>query len=710
MINHKNVELLAPAGSFEALKAAIANGANAVYLGLKNFGARAFANNFSHEELKEALIYAHKYATKVYVTMNTLLNDYELSKALDEVSFLYKIGVDALIIQDLGLYYEVKHLYPDFPLHASTQMHIHNTAGVLAAKKMGFERVVIARETSLKDLNDICKLGIEIEAFVHGAICVSYSGQCLMSSSLMNRSGNKGVCSQCCRLPYKLIDTKKGEVIIKQKYLLSTHDNYQLNDIPSLLSIGVSSFKIEGRMKKPAYVGYVTAQYRKAIDAYFAKEKYNVNKDTLNNLKVLFNRGFTNSYLLNKGASFLYNQDSCNHQGIELGNVLYVRNKQAFIHLKHNLNQFDGIRFLNKNEDGLIVNRLYKNGLLVNGAKKGELISVDIDFPINNNCKVRLTSDYQLEKSIKTEGCYYKYPLKLYVQAKIDNKLKLVAYYQNKKFSVLSTDNLEKALTSTIEKNTLIKHLDHFVNTCFYLTDIEIDLAENVFIPVKLIKELRRKLLIMLEEYLITNQHRHLYLTNYNTNLVPYLNSNIVEYNYIHQKENGNNNCLYISETPSSGDYLLYPVINPSSSYPYSSKVVISEIGGLFLEAEHKIAYYTLNCSNLSAYTFLRSLGFEAIILSSELTTNDLKRMDNKIDFHIFTYGKRDLMNLKYSPLSPLKLKKNNDNYQIVYNNKIFPIIKRLNRTIILEDKPHISDYQGAYTFKRYSDENKVSF
>ena len=200
------VELLAPAGNFECLKAAINNGANAVYLGGKNFSARAFANNFDENELIEAVKYAHLRNVKIYVTLNTLLNEKEFNNAIKMADLYYSNNVDALLIQDLGLYYYLKNKYPDFELHCSTQMHIHNLEGVRTAKKLGFKRVVLARESTLDFIREASKQGVEIETFVHGAICVSYSGQCLMSSVTKNRSANKGMCAQCCRLKYKLFD------------------------------------------------------------------------------------------------------------------------------------------------------------------------------------------------------------------------------------------------------------------------------------------------------------------------------------------------------------------------------------------------------------------------------------------------------------------------------------------------------------------------
>ncbi|MBQ1534248.1 MAG: U32 family peptidase, partial [Erysipelotrichaceae bacterium] len=202
----KKAELLAPAGNFECLKAAISNGADAVYLGGKNFSARAFAGNFDHDELKVAVEYAHLRNVRVFVTLNTLLTEKEFSNAIKEAEYYYNSNVDALLVQDLGLYDFIKRRFPDFELHCSTQMHIHNIAGIQTAKKLGFSRVVIARESDLDFVRQACRQGIEIETFVHGAICVSYSGQCLMSSATKNRSANKGMCAQCCRLKYALKD------------------------------------------------------------------------------------------------------------------------------------------------------------------------------------------------------------------------------------------------------------------------------------------------------------------------------------------------------------------------------------------------------------------------------------------------------------------------------------------------------------------------
>lgn len=255
-------ELLAPAGSYEAFLAAVENGADAVYLGGKLFNARANANNFSLVELKKIVDYAHLRDVKIHVTLNTLINNNEISDALDFAYDLYHIGVDAVIVQDLGLAKILHENIPALPLHASTQMSVYNLAGVEELKKLGFSRVVLARELSLNEIKYICdNTDMEIEIFIHGALCVCYSGQCLMSSMIGDRSGNRGKCAQPCRMIYELI---KNEDSCGKGYFLSPKDLCTIDYISNLPN--VTSLKIEGRMKSPEYVATVVSSYRKVLD------------------------------------------------------------------------------------------------------------------------------------------------------------------------------------------------------------------------------------------------------------------------------------------------------------------------------------------------------------------------------------------------------------------------------------------------------------
>ncbi|MBQ6559309.1 MAG: U32 family peptidase, partial [Erysipelotrichaceae bacterium] len=387
----KKIELLAPAGDFNCLKAAISNGADAVYLGGKNFSARAFAQNFDNAELIKAIEYAHLRNVRIFVTLNTLLNEYEIKNALKMADFYYKNHVDALLIQDLGLYYVLKERYPDFELHCSTQMHVHNVHGVINAKQLGFKRVVLARESSLELIRECCRQEIEIEVFVHGAICVSYSGQCLMSAHTKDRSANKGACAQCCRLKYHLYDDRNSRIPLTTEYPLSTKDMMLINDVPDLIEAGVSSLKIEGRMKSSAYVGYVTSIYRKAIDSYYEGRHYQISDRELKDLKALFNRNFTNDLL--RGRNDLFGQKTPNHLGISIGEVVNHRNGYTYIHLNDRLSQFDGIRI---GEFGCIVNMLYKDELLVSEGKTGEIVAIKTESPVKG--EVFKTYDHLLEE------------------------------------------------------------------------------------------------------------------------------------------------------------------------------------------------------------------------------------------------------------------------------------------------------------------------
>ncbi|MBR5508087.1 MAG: U32 family peptidase, partial [Clostridia bacterium] len=261
---NNNIEILAPGGSFKSLKAAIDSGADAVYFGGMRFGARANAANLSNEEIVQAVKYASLRGAKLYVTVNTLADDSELPEVFEFLKFCYSAGVDGVIVQDLGIVNMIRTHFPDFRLHASTQMTIHNLDGVLQAQKMGFDRVVLSRELSFEEIKYIAdNSDAELEVFVHGALCMSYSGQCLFSSFLGGRSGNRGQCAQPCRLSYTLLDEDENPVSEKDKYLLSLRDLCLVEHIESLRKAGVTSLKIEGRMKSEAYVSAVCGRYKK---------------------------------------------------------------------------------------------------------------------------------------------------------------------------------------------------------------------------------------------------------------------------------------------------------------------------------------------------------------------------------------------------------------------------------------------------------------
>ena len=301
------MELLSPAGNREALVAAVSCGADAVYLGYTAFGARSYACNFDDQQLKEAVEYAHERGRKIYVTVNTLVKQCEVDDLCDVLELLVRTGVDAAIVQDLGVVRIARERFPELTLHASTQMTVSNAQGAKLLGDLGLTRVVPARECSLAELKCMADTGVEIEAFVHGALCVAVSGQCLFSSMIGGRSGNLGRCAQPCRLPYHLDDGTSG-------YLLSTRDLMLIDRIPQLRDAGIYSLKLEGRMKRPEYVGVITRAYREALDAAEAHVPYHADEKTVRALKQIFNRGgFTEGYVMGRSNAALMSWERPSH-------------------------------------------------------------------------------------------------------------------------------------------------------------------------------------------------------------------------------------------------------------------------------------------------------------------------------------------------------------------------------------------------------------
>ena len=326
-------ELLAPAGSPEAFRAAVAAGADAVYLSGKRFGARKYAANFSDKEIEEAVRYAHSYGIRVYVTVNTLIHDRELDGVLEYLLWLWSIGVDAVLVQDTGLAALAREYLPSLVLHASTQMTIHNSEGVRWAAEQGLSRVVLARELSLYEVEQIAEetrdTGTGLEVFAHGALCYGYSGQCLLSSVIGGRSGNRGMCAQPCRKPYALVQGETDaygrpenltEVTLKEKYLLSPKDLCTYQHLPDLVKSPVASLKIEGRMKSPEYVAMVVSTYRRALDA-IATGTWEPSWEAYRDLLMAFNREFTDGYLFGDRYGKLMGREAPDNRGLAIGRV-----------------------------------------------------------------------------------------------------------------------------------------------------------------------------------------------------------------------------------------------------------------------------------------------------------------------------------------------------------------------------------------------------
>jgi putative protease len=483
----KKIELLAPCGSMESLYAAVQNGADAVYLGGSRFSARAYAFNFDDEKIIEAVDYCHLYGVKVYVTVNTLVKDSEIKDILEYVKFLYTIGVDALIIQDTGLAYLIRKNFPDFEIHGSTQMTIHNGEGAQYFKDLGFHRIVLSRELSLKEIEFISKdLNIETEIFVHGALCVCYSGQCLMSSVIGGRSGNRGRCAQPCRLPYTLINENNKEEF--KGYILSPKDMCTLDNIEEIIKSGTSSLKIEGRMKKPEYVAGVVGIYRKAIDSVYNNSEFDYELE-VKKLKQLFNReGFSKAYMFGNIGKDMMSYSFPKNTGLFLGSV----NKDLTITLAEDLNIKDGVRVKN---DGFSVSKILINGSEIQRAHKGDRVKL-VPHSYAAFDEVYKTSDMMLLDNLCNsfrDAYGKKIDIDIQCKFKIDEPFEVMCHYNGKAFKVTG-DLVQKAIKKPLEKIKLEENLIKTGNTPFRIQNIDFLIYEEGFLPLSAVNAVRRNL------------------------------------------------------------------------------------------------------------------------------------------------------------------------------------------------------------------------
>lgn len=533
-----NIELLAPVGDFECLKAAVQNGADSVYFGGSLFNARASATNFDLEELEKAINYCTLRNVNTHLTLNTLIKNSEFKDAALLAKQAYELGIDALIVQDFGLAQYLIKAFPDLPIHASTQMTIHNLEGVKKLEKLGFKRAVLSRELSLEEIEYICSnTKMEIETFVHGALCISYSGQCLFSSMVGGRSGNRGKCAQPCRLPYTLIE-KPGtstsklfskphkanqEKVLDSGYILSPRDLCSLDYLPSLIEAGVTCFKIEGRLKNPEYVATVTRIYRKYIDKVLNNEEYIVEDTDKKELMQVFNRGgFSTGHLDSVPNTSLICKEKSNNMGLYVGNVAnYNKNKgHITLILNEKLAIGDTITF-KKEPTKYTVSELMVGNTNISSAKIGTKVTVGrmkgkiyIGDKIYKLASKTLT-DFAQRSYINKEN--KKISLKCQITLKehspitmnvspIDSNIDL---YKGVKISIKSDIIPEIAINNPITKERIIAQLSKTNNTPFEFKNIDIILDGNLHIPsISSLNELRRMALSQVENAIISNKKR----------------------------------------------------------------------------------------------------------------------------------------------------------------------------------------------------------
>ena len=706
------VELLSPVGDFDCLKAAVQNGANAVYFGGQLFNARYSAKNFDKDGIREAVNYAKSRNVKINFTLNILLKNNEFDDAIDVVKYIYELGVDAVIVDDLGFAKYIIDNFPGMEVHGSTQMTIHNLDGAIALKNLGYSRVVLARESTLSDIDYICRnANIDIEAFVHGALCISYSGQCLFSSAIGGRSGNRGRCAQPCRMYYNMLETSDNVSYknIGKGFLISPRDLCGLDFIPDLIKAGVKSFKLEGRMKTPEYVAIVTRIYRKYIDLALSDNEYVVDKNDLHDLMLAFNRGgFSKGCLGGDDNHDYVFEEKPSNQGLYIGNISNIDKKNGLISLKTNEPLDIGDTFLVQQEDHkYTISEILKNGSHVKSAAIGDLVTIGrVKGKLELGDKVFKINSSVISKEIKEFNSHehVKIPLVANFKALIGKPIELeVASLDepgNTYFGLSASASSEiqpiEAISNPISKERLIEQLNKTTDTNFEFKQINIEMDDNIYIPkISSINALRRDALNGLYQKGIDNftrilpsklpsielVHQHVFpsirtysvLLNSINNSMDYSSLKNVDRVYIPLKffikKEFESKLLEISQFTNC--YIDIPTIVRDNFRNvfynnFDEKVnkfnikglVISNLSGIEFMMKYVgkldiVSKYTLNIYNNHTIDELKKVGINRVTVSPELDTDNLIDLCNNssLPTEFLVYGKLPVMHIQYCPL-----------------------------------------------------------
>lgn len=503
----KVVELLAPAGNINSFKAAINAGADAIYMGFGKYNARVMAQNFTLDEYIKCLDYAHIRGVKVYLTLNTLVEDSDIKEILEMLLKLYEYGLDAVILQDIGLANIIHKVFPDLHMHASTQMSVYSLEQVKFLEEIGFKRVVLARELSLEEIKYIVNnTEVEIEVFIHGALCVSLSGQCLMSLSIGSRSANKGECAQPCRMKYELYDFKDNK--LEDTYLLSKKDIYGLDILKDIIESNITSLKIEGRNKTPEYVAYVTSKYRKYIDLYNKNKNFKLDNDDQKNLLQIFNRsGKSHGYL--KGVEYKNSITTMSpkNTGIFLGKVMEKKGKHIKLKLESSIDLHDGIEIYNDKETvSTIVTSIKDNNFkqINSNVEKGNIVYIgDIKQNVNVNDKIYKTSSSNLNDEIRNKylkRCIRRRKIELNIKIKNNETIKLFTKLLGKEYVydtlIVPQKSQNKPVNIDVIRQVFSKTQDNGIE----FSSINAQIEDGLFVKISSLNEARRNFVSMLEE------------------------------------------------------------------------------------------------------------------------------------------------------------------------------------------------------------------
>ncbi len=688
------MELLSPVGNFDNLIAAVQNGADAVYLGANSFNARANAQNFNDEELKNAILYARKRNVDVHLTLNILMFGNELEEALKLARFAYECGVSAIIIQDIGLAREVIKRFPDLPIHASTQMTISNLAGVQLMEKLGFERVVLARELSLQEIANIRKnTRMELECFGHGALCVSYSGQCLFSSMVGKRSGNRGLCAGPCRLDYNLL--KNGNAI-DNGYLLSPKDICTLQILPQLMDLGIDSLKIEGRKKSYEYVSIVTKMYRKYIDlAKNNPQKYKVEEEDLKQILQIYNRGGMGTGYFENRQNIVY-PEKPNHLGIYVGDVkgINAKKKQVTIDLTDEIQMGDVLSIDDKTS---YVSQIIE-GNTVGEIKdiKNIKLNDEVYKIVSNTLNKKQWEIYKKEIKKVDISC------KLYQEGE---NICLELY--NDCICVKSSVKHEKTDVNELDKSRILCQIQKTGNTIFQIKDADIQ-VEHLKLPISSLNQLRREAIEELERCLenriqrksdvkidvVQNLHNlkkqekpkiNLFLQKFDEKI----NYQSLDYHeiYVPFKEligrKKMRDCIAV--LPNIVDETYEKLIMQNRLILDEAKaIMISHISQIEILkklniAKKVMADYSLNITNILSEKVLHDLKIERFTMSPELDKRQINEFSDDLEKELVVYGRTCLMTSKYCPIgknTDCKMACQNGNYALKdRKNFVFPIV-----------------------------------
>ena len=507
------IELLAPAGNREAFTAALECGADAIYMGGQQFGARQYATNFSQDELEQTIRQAHLCGVRVYITVNTLIDDSEMPALRDYLRYLYEVGADAAIVQDVGVARVARKVAPGLPLHASTQMTAHDLSAVNLLADYGFERVILSRELSLAEIAGICsKARCQVETFIHGALCICYSGQCLMSSLIGGRSGNRGRCAQPCRLPYHLVDAQGRDTLSGRgigEYLLSPKDFQTIEVMPEFIKAGVASLKIEGRMKRPEYVAVVVDAYRRAIDrAQADPQHYETPVEDLRNMEQIFNRGFTTAHLFGKNSREMMSDRRPNNRGVLIGRVIrYLpQERQMVLKLDGPLAVGDIVEAWVKvgGRVNIEVKSLQVEGVEVHEAVASQEIAVFCQEQVRPGDRVFKTFDSRLTEQARAwfakPYARRRIPVSMTVTAAVSEPLQIEVKDRNGNVGSAVTQQLGQAARNRpLTQEGLENQCARLGNTPFRIETFSALIDGEVMVPVSEINDARRRAVEQLE-------------------------------------------------------------------------------------------------------------------------------------------------------------------------------------------------------------------